>query len=150
MIGKHQNKLSILKQFNIKIGTITDHKLEKDLYDLVVESVGRKQSETLQESIDLVKPKGTILVFGVYAQGYVSKIEIRALFYKEVTLIGSNSYTSSEKQDDFLEAINFLSKNTAVFEKIISKIISLQELPEYIFKLKIGGPNNSIKTIVEI
>ena len=86
-------------------------------YDTIIECVGRGQSEMLNLAINAAAPSGTILSFGVYPVGYTADLEIRTLLYKEVRLIGSNSYNHA----DLMQATRHLEQHEAAFSVFIGK-----------------------------
>ncbi|MEM3373562.1 MAG: alcohol dehydrogenase catalytic domain-containing protein, partial [Candidatus Anstonellales archaeon] len=105
IIGKHKKNLDLA----ISLGAMEAFLFEEvkensrlnNKFDYVIECVGRKQSDTIRLAIDLAKPSGTIIVAGVYDFNYVGKIPLRKLFYKEVKLIGSNSYSIYKDEKEF-------------------------------------------------
>lgn len=92
--------------------------------DLVIETVGRAQAVTIQTAIKSIAPRGTILGFGVYPQGYEAPTPLRELMYKEATIIGSNSY----EKKDLLSAARLLEKYETFFHSLIHMPIPISKL----------------------
>lgn len=80
-------------------------------FELIVEAVGRAQSDTLNRAIAMVAPRGKIVSFGVYRVGYKADLDIRTLLYKEAKLVGSNSFEPA----DFNDAISELQSEEKSF-----------------------------------
>lgn len=94
MLGKHDAPVSFIAQYGVKPFKAGEG--NKDLFDVVFESVGRSQSQTLTVAINHVVPRGEIVVLGVFEQGYLLPMEVRKIFIKEVFLRGTNAYTRAE------------------------------------------------------
>lgn len=98
---------------------ITHTPPEGQVYDTVIECVGRAQSTTLQTAHDYVDVQGTILSFGVYPAKYYAELDIRTLLYKEARLIGSNSYN----HNDLIKAVDIMSKHEALFSLLLDEVM---------------------------
>ncbi len=92
-------------------------------YDEVYETVGRSQPQTLDESLRAVKAGGSVVVLGVYAQGYNYSLVARELFIKEATLMGSNGYTRKE----FEETAMLIGENKEELAVLLSHRFSLSQ-----------------------
>lgn len=117
----------LFKQFKVNVvnsSNITSIELLKAEYDIVIETVGRATSDLLNIAIKKVKPKGSILVYGVFPPNFYASIDVRELFYKEALLFGSNSYGYYKNEKEFQLAINVLNDNKDIFTKLISVEIS--------------------------
>lgn len=91
--GIHPKNLQMIESFGA-------HVLSADVqpksYDVVYETVGRSQSQTLEESLKAIKAGGNVVVLGVYAPGYKYPLVARELFIKEALVLGANAYTRME------------------------------------------------------
>lgn len=107
VIGKHVSRIKIFEDIlsgKIEFNLFSE-KLKKRLKNtssFVIEAVGSGSEKSISLAISIVKPKGIILVFGVFDPFKVYKIPLRELFSKEVMLVGSRSYTSKEFKDSLV------------------------------------------------
>lgn len=121
----------------------TPDEYEDEVFDLVIEAVGWKQTETLDTAIRLVKRGWTILLFGVYPIGFKEGINLRTLFYKEIQLQGANSFWINKGNSEFESAIQSLFINQNRFGKLLSDPCPLSKFKE---KMK-ETSNKYIKTV---
>ena len=136
VIGKHHKpKIESLNGTYIDISQINN--LQNNQYDIIIETVGRAQEETIAQSIRLIKPQGRIIVAGVYESGYQGNILFRNLFYKEATLQGSNSYGVWNGIDEFDAALQMMENGT-----IQSKELITHQLPLKLFLQGVNLMNN--------
>ncbi len=85
-------------------------------FDIVYETVGRAQPNTLSQAIQMSKPGGSVVVLGVFSAGYTYPLVARDLFIKEVRLVGSNAYTFHE----FGMAVTMIGGHQATMNAFIS------------------------------
>lgn len=85
---------------------------------LVIECVGRGQSDTLNQAIGISQPNGCIVSLGVYPEGFSANIAIRQLLYKQVQLVGSNSFTAK----DFCKAVTDVETHTDLFTSLLGEV----------------------------
>jgi threonine dehydrogenase-like Zn-dependent dehydrogenase len=78
--------------------------------DVVIETVGGLAG-TLDDSVRLCRPGGRIVMLGVFAGE--RPVNALALMLKELTLIGSNTYASSERGSEFGTAVDWLGRYPA-------------------------------------
>ena len=128
---KFNNRVTLLgkNKVNLKIATSLraralgdSAKLGLGSFDSIFECVGRSQDYSLHTSIKALKPKGKIVVLGVFQKDYKNKIILRDLFFKEGLLLGSNCYLPKE----FDASIKLLENEKLKFEKIITHILPLR------------------------
>lgn len=103
--------------------TFSYHEISKmnicrNCYDVVIEAVGGKQIDTIDYSIDMVKNSGSILVFGAFNDECKTINRLRQLFYKQIKLIGINSFC--KEYDDFQRAVNWAFSH----ERLLSSLIT--------------------------
>jgi threonine dehydrogenase-like Zn-dependent dehydrogenase len=147
VIGKNEKNLKLVSKFGmdtLKSGEI--RKLRKD-YDVIFEVVGRKQDKTLQQAIKLTKPCGKIIVLGVFEKNFLGKIPLRDLFYKELEIIGSNSYGFFNGENEFEMAINLLGKLKIKLSEVITHMISLKEFKEGLNLIENKKESGDIKIV---
>ena len=121
--------------------------LPNNYFDVIVECVGGKQESTLNESIRLIKPKGKIIIDGVFKKGYTPGINARELFYKEAILQGSNSYSISINNNEFLDALNLIEKGVIDVNKLISYRLHLSKFQEGLNMFQDKERYNTLKII---
>lgn len=139
LLGKHESIGSLLKSIiNVEI---FNQSYDKE-FDFIFETVGRKQSKTLNDSIRHIKPLGKIVVLGVFEPEFNAEIIVRNLFIKEGEMKGVNSY----KREDFIEAIDIINKNKELFNPLISHVIPLINFEVGLDKFMLKE-NNTIKII---
>lgn len=80
-------------------------------FDLAVEAVGRDQIDTFTMAIEALTPRGRLLSYGVYPPGSLMNVDMRTVMYKEVTVVGVNSYNPG----DFGQAVNELGAYQSLF-----------------------------------
>lgn len=143
LISRNQEKL---EKLNVESINFSDIDAYKEKFDVVLEIVGGKQSDTINKSILIGKNNCLILCYGVYNFNYMAEMDVRTLFYKQGMIKGINSYCN--KFDDFNNAVNMLSTGKLYVNDLITKKINFDNSIDYIknyFKTK-----NNIKTIFEV
>lgn len=91
--GIHPKNLQMIEGFGAHV---LNADVQPKSYDEVYETVGRSQSQTLEESLKAIKAGGNVVVLGVYAHGYTYPLVARELFIKEALVLGANAYTRTE------------------------------------------------------
>jgi 2-desacetyl-2-hydroxyethyl bacteriochlorophyllide A dehydrogenase len=89
-------------------------------YDISMEVASTK--ETLYKALELAKPRGRILAAGVFS--FDPEIPFREMIYKELTIVGSRVY----QMNDFKAAMDFLSRSEFQAEKLVSRIVTIDNL----------------------
>jgi threonine dehydrogenase-like Zn-dependent dehydrogenase len=120
--GKNKKNLSLATSLGIKL--LDKKKKNNNQFDVIFETVGRAQDQTLADAIAYVAPKGKIIVLGVFNKDYVNKIMLRNLFFKEAIILGSNCY---DGMVDFRRALHLLKKYRTYFSKLITHKVSFEE-----------------------
>lgn len=144
LIGRNQKNIGIAAGLGAK--TIKDYaelNRNKDYFDSIFECVGRSQDESLQTSINFIKPKNKIVVLGVFYREYKNQLILRNLFFKEAMLIGSNCYMSKE----FDGALIILNNEKEKFQKIITHILPLNDFMKGINLVKDRKKSQAIKIV---
>jgi 2-desacetyl-2-hydroxyethyl bacteriochlorophyllide A dehydrogenase len=149
IFGKHAEK----RDFNprkIKIINLTLSDSLNSLenyFDVVFECVGRGQSYTLNLAIDLVKPRGKIVVLGVFPENYLATLNVRKLFIKEAMLLGSNSYGCYRGKKEIKEASEILNKNVLDLKRLITHALPLSQFEKGIWCFKNKKISKAIKIV---
>lgn len=100
---------------------------EHKTFDLVVEAVGGKNKNLINLCIDLIAPRGKILVMGVYPEQLQIPINARSLFMKEASLLGVNSYSKINGQKEILIAMNMLKEMQGRISYLITHQLPLKD-----------------------
>lgn len=103
-----------------------DAKQHKSSIDLVFDSVG---GDALSQYLELVRPGGTIVVYGSSA-GVANNINLHRLFWKQVNLLGSTMGT----QRDFANMLEFVSRYEV--RPIIDSVYQLDQAVEAFDRMK--------------
>jgi threonine dehydrogenase-like Zn-dependent dehydrogenase len=115
-----------------------------DKYDTVIETVGRAQADTINSAIKLAVPRGSIISYGVYPPGYYASIDIRQLLYKEVQLVGSNSFIA----DEFEQAVSIVQRYSAMFRLLLGESFSSVDLSAAFTAASLKKPGTIPKKII--
>lgn len=146
VVGKHhKHKVEGLGGRYIDASVVEN--LPDNSYDVIVETVGRKQDETLAESVRLVEPQGRIVVAGVYESGYKGQFLFRDLFYKEASLQGSNSYGVWNGRDEFDIALRLIEEGRVNTSEIITHILPLTQFSEGVRLMNEKNKSGAVKII---
>ena len=121
--------------------------LGSNSFDVVIEAVGGSQQVTINDSITLVKPKGRIVVEGVFGEGYLGKINYRELFYKEAIIQGANSYSIATGNNEFMQALQLLEEGIVDPTKMISHTLPLSKFGEGLELFQNKGRYGAMKII---
>jgi len=70
--------------------------------DVIIDSIG---GETFERSLELVRPGGKVITFGA-TTGPARSIEVRRIFWKQLTVLGTTMGTS----DEFAKALEFFAE----------------------------------------
>lgn len=103
--------------------TFTDTLPNDAVFDVALETIGRDQSQSLSQAIAHTVPRGYILNYGVYPPGTLMTLNIRELMYKEIHLVGVNSYNP----EDFSKAVREISRNAQIMGTIIGDTYALKD-----------------------
>ncbi len=122
LIGKHAYLKSILNEFHINyvaLNSVNQSYLNQ--YDYVFEAVGGRSGGPLNLAISLAHKKGKIVVLGVYDKNKLIGVSLRDTFFKELEIIGSNSYGLDRYgNDEFKIGLNFINKHKREIQKLIT------------------------------
>lgn len=150
IFGKHNNRANILKNINVSYIDIKYIDKYLDYFDVVIEAVGGRQAKTLNDAIKICQKKGSIFIAGVYDNNFTFDISLRNSFYKELSIIGCNSFEKEEDTSDFKLALNFLSSDSIISKDLISKVYDISDFYEAIEYIKNRKINGCIKIIIRM
>jgi len=114
VIGRHEEKLSLLKARNIPCRTSPDG-LGKQ-FDLVVDCTG--SGDGLSTALDLVRPQGTVILKTTVAER--NGADLNRLVIDEVTLLGSRC-------GPFQPALQALEENRIDVRPLVSKVFRMDD-----------------------
>ena len=137
LVGKHQNKLDIAKEQNVK--TVLLENLKQDdnkSFDVVVEATGRVSG--FETSLSLVKPRGVLVLKSTIATG--KELNLAPIVIDEITVLGSRC-------GQFAPALRLMEKNVIDFSKLISAKLSFDDA---ILGFEKNKEKNTIKILLEM
>lgn len=140
--GVHEDNLRFIEKLGVKV--LTSESLD-DYFDVVYETVGRSQENTLHESMRSVRRAGMIVVIGVFAPNFIYPLDARNFFIKEVRLAGANAYVP----DEFREAVTLIGANQTVLKSFISHRFPMSRFHEAL-KAAQQKQGYSMKIVLEI
>jgi L-iditol 2-dehydrogenase len=109
--------------------------------DVVIESTGHLRS--LAEAIGMVRPGGTVVLFGIYASGE-GALPYYQLYYKEPTIVTARAATSK----DFPESIELVADGAVRLSSLVTHILPLAQLRDAIGMLE-RDADGRMKIILE-
>jgi threonine dehydrogenase-like Zn-dependent dehydrogenase len=107
-------------------------------FDVVIECAGTK--ETLQQSLDIVRSGGTVILFGVMPQDEKFEISPFDLFVRQVRIQGV--FTGSKVHG---QAAKMISEGSLNLSPLITHLIGLDEVPSLLSGNPLPG---EVKTLV--
>lgn len=117
-IGKHENKLDILKQQGIKTKFLNDAN-ETKYYDIVVDATG--SVDGFEKAVSLVKPRGIFVLKSTVAAE--KPLNLAPIVIDEITIIGSRC-------GQFKPALRLLEKKILNLKPLITKIFPFDKAIE--------------------
>lgn len=137
LVGKHQNKLDLAKEQNVK--TVLLENLKQDdnkSFDVVVEATGRVSG--FETSLSLVKPRGVLVLKSTIATG--KELNLAPIVIDEITVLGSRC-------GQFAPALRLMEKNVIDFSKLVSAKLSFDDA---ILGFEKNKEKNTIKILLEM
>lgn len=113
----------------------------KDDIELSIECVGA--TPTCQQTVDFVKIHGRIIWVGNAAK--MVTINMQKIVTQELSVQGVYAFTA----EDFQNALHMLERKEVPAEKIITRVVSLEETTQA-FEELIHNPGNDIKVLVKV
>ncbi len=137
LVGKHQNKLDIAKEQNVKTMLLENLKQEDNKsFDVVVEATGRVSG--FETSLSLVKPRGVLVLKSTIATG--KELNLAPIVIDEITVLGSRC-------GQFAPALRLMEKNVIDFSKLVSAKLSFDDA---VLGFEKNKENNTIKILLEM
>ncbi|WP_051560433.1 zinc-dependent alcohol dehydrogenase [Clostridium beijerinckii] len=154
LVGKHDFRLKLAKDIGVD-RTIYWNQVDNQLnnfdssFNVVIEAVGGKQSVTLHKSIKIAAPGGTIAVLGVFDFDYEGKLPLREAFYKELNIVGCNSYSTWDYKKEFEIALSLMGKGLININPIITHRLPLTDFCTGLNYVKRKVEENLIKIVFQ-
>lgn len=137
LVGKHQNKLDIAKEQNVKTMLLENLKQEDNKsFDVVVEATGRVSG--FETSLNLVKPRGVLVLKSTIATG--KELNLAPIVIDEITVLGSRC-------GQFAPALRLMEKNVIDFSKLVSAKLSFDDA---VLGFEKNKEKNTIKILLEM
>jgi L-iditol 2-dehydrogenase len=108
--------------------------------DVVIESTGHIQS--LAHAIAMVRPGGTIVLFGIYTAGE-GTLPFYQLYYKEPMIVAARAATSQ----DFPESIDMVASGRIKLSDLVTQVLPLSQLRDALGMLE-GDADGRMKIIL--
>jgi 2-desacetyl-2-hydroxyethyl bacteriochlorophyllide A dehydrogenase len=115
------------------------------LYDVVIEAAGSASS--LQRSVELLAPGGTISILGVHFGGL--DVPYTSLLNKEARLVASMGYCAHEGGRDMQQAAELLAARPEVADALVTHRFPLEDAVEA-FRVAADRSSGAIKVVVEV
>lgn len=137
LMGKHQNKLDIAKNQNVKTKLLQETEIKKE-YDVVVEATGSLSG--FETSIASIKPRGTLVLKSTIAAS--KEFNFAPIVIDEITVLGSRC-------GQFRPALRYLENKKIDFKPFISGIYNIDQAIEAFEKNKEKDTLKILLTISE-
>lgn len=108
--------------------------------DIVIDAAGL--SHTLKQAMEIVRPGGTILQFGIHTRP-IENLNLAPLYFKEIEIVG----TRAAVDNDFVPSIRLVTERIIDVKPLISCTLPLDRLEEG-FRLLTESPNEFLKVVV--
>lgn len=106
--------------------------------DVIIDSAG---GDTMAKAIEIAKPGGRIVTFGA-TTGVTKQVEVRRIFWKQLSILGSTMGTPGE----FEKAISLFGKEG--LKPIIDRVFPLAETPEAHRRMEAAGQFGKIVLLI--
>lgn len=136
--ARHPRQREIAERLGARVGPT-------GTYDVVIEAAGSPSG--LARSIELVAPRGTVVVLGVHL-GTV-QIDWGPLFHKEAQLVPSLGYCAHEAGTEMADAAAMLAADPDIAAALVTHRFSLDEAPEA-FRVAGDRAAGAIRVVIEL
>lgn len=148
IIGKHQTE-KVYSLGGKYAGASDLTHLPANSFDVVIETVGRRQDKTLNDAIRLIRPRGKIVVAGVYEPKYLGALDLRSLFYKETSVQGANSYGVWQGKNEFDQALGLIENGQVNASGLITHVLPLSEFSRGVELMNQKARSGAIKVVYQ-
>ena len=108
--------------------------------DVVIEAAG--VPETIRQTVEMVRPGGTVLMFGICAKP-VNDFNVYPFYFKEISVVGSRAMT----EDEFEPTINLVASGAIDVKPLITHSFPLERIKEA-FELLDKHPRSALRVII--
>ncbi len=115
------------------------------LYDVVVEAAGTEES--LSRCIELVAPRGTVVVLGVHTGATVS-LPWHPLFMREASVVPSLGYCAHDGRPEMVDVAQMLADEPEIVQTVITHRFPLQDAAEA-FRVASDKSEGAIRVVLE-
>jgi len=116
IVGGREERRALVEEFGAEVG-------DGRGADVVIEAVGTEQAWS--DAVALVRPGGTVVMFGGLPRDARPAIDAYRLHYEELTIRGSFHHTPATVR----AALGFLGSGAYPWQKLVTHQVSLGELP---------------------
>ena len=151
VLAKHADRTIIARSLgasDVYVLGSEQYPLPRNSYDVVFEAVGGRQSASMETAIDLVRCGGTLIVLGVFPSNLIVDVPIRRQIYKEISVIGSNSYGSVAGVSEFSSALEMVRTTRLRVEKLITHRVSLNDFKIALDLIRDRRASGAIKIVL--
>jgi threonine dehydrogenase-like Zn-dependent dehydrogenase len=114
------------------------------LYDVVVEAAGT--TESLARAVDLVAPRGTVVVLGVH----LGTVEVNwmPMFHREASLLPSLGYCAHDDSTEMADVATMLAEDPEIARTIITHRFPIEDATEA-FRVASDRASGAIRVVIE-
>jgi L-iditol 2-dehydrogenase len=117
VVGGRRERRELVQEFGAETG-------EGRGADVVIEAAGTEVA--WRDAVELVRPGGTVLLFGGLPRDARPPVDAFRLHYEELTLRGSFHHTPQTVRT----ALTFLASGAYPWERLVTHQVGLEHLPE--------------------
>lgn len=110
--------------------------------DVVIESVGK--ADTLREAMEMARPGGTVVAFGVGARS-IDGFPHYLLYYKELDLVGSRGM----RPVDYENGIKLCASGQIDLKPLVTEVLPLEKLQEGMETMA-SNPGKALRIVIQI
>ena len=154
VVGKHEKNLKIASELGatatININEANPIEAVKEITkgkgaDVVIETVGR-ESDTVEDAIQMAAPAGRIVLMGVFTEPRT--ISLRSMLFKEIKIVGSLAYGYWGDKSEFQMALDLMEDKKIKVEPLITHKLELERIKEALHIFTNKNETGAIKVIL--
>jgi (R,R)-butanediol dehydrogenase / meso-butanediol dehydrogenase / diacetyl reductase len=150
LIGKHRDRIQVAQSVGGAAARIASEVPASwmSAFHVVFEAVGGAQPVTMELGIDLAVRGGEIIVLGAFDAGYCLPLQARKAFAKELAVLGSFSYSTTEGRRDIDTALDLLRRRLVTGSHFTDVVQSLTEFDKALLAIAQPGARGPIKLVM--
>jgi threonine dehydrogenase-like Zn-dependent dehydrogenase len=151
LVGKYPDRMEVVRSMSGADARIASEIPTSWMneFDAVFETVGGNQAETMKLGVDLASRGGEVIVLGAFDAGYHLPFEARKAFAKELGVLGSYSYSTTEGLRDIDIALDLLRRRRVTGKHFTDVVESLRDFDKALSAIgHLGGRGGPIKLIM--